>query len=210
MKKKGKTDYIDWGLDDPKLNAAIIEDTFESFGIRVKVQEIQARKDFIIYFIVIEKGNKIEDIKKLDKDIALALSSPNGKVKIQAPIPNSNQIGISLPKRKTHKRGGYEIVTAEGEMIKIKNLDLLSKRYSKKKLNILVDDAIRLIHKYKFDTVGVILFQKELNIQPKDAIVTLRELTQMGIVNNIRSEEGKPGVVIGDVDKNELKMYYQN
>jgi DNA segregation ATPase FtsK/SpoIIIE-like protein len=204
--------YSRWGADDVKLNASIIEETLEAFGLKVRVMEINAFRIHVQYCIEIEIGTTIEEILKREADLALALGSLTGKIKIIAPVPNTHYIGINLPKRKTPlgSEKVISIVTANDKIVKIRDLNLLVKKFPKKRLSVLIDDALNFTYRYKFDVVGVILFQKELKIKPKEAIVLFKELFNMGVITNPRSEEGKSGVLIGDVDWTSLKKYNIN
>lgn len=77
--------------------ARMIELTLEAFGIQARVVEINMKKSGFEYRIEISVGTSIESVEKLDRDIAMAVSSPTGKVKIQAPIPGTSYIGILVP-----------------------------------------------------------------------------------------------------------------
>ncbi len=211
-KRKDPVVFDIWGADDVRTNASIIEKTLQAFGFKTKVVEVNALRYCVQYCIEIEIGTTIEDVLKRQADIALALASPTGKVKIIAPVPNTHYIGINLPKRKRplDQEHVMSIVTANDKIVKIRGLGSLVEKFPKKRLSELVGDALRFTFRYKFDVVGVILFQNELKIKPKEAIVVFRELVNMGIITNPRSDEEKSGVVIGDVDWNNLKRYTIN
>lgn len=84
--------------------ATIIEKTLDSYGIRVRVAEINyLPNDAIQYCLEIVVGTKIEDIEKRKKELAQALSSSTGTIEIQAPIPGRALIGITVPKVKKIK-----------------------------------------------------------------------------------------------------------
>lgn len=82
------------------MSVSIIEKTLESFGLAVQVVEIILEPESYLFCISGKTGavNNAKDVVKLDKDLALALASPTGKVKIVAPLPDRNQIGLYLPK----------------------------------------------------------------------------------------------------------------
>lgn len=75
----------------------IIENTFKSFGIEVMITEINREKDYIEYCVTIAVGTSLNDIEKHSKDLAIALASSTGKVKIVAPIPGKSFVGIQVP-----------------------------------------------------------------------------------------------------------------
>lgn len=96
-------------LDDPqdskaqrgnvKENATTIEKTLASFGIEAKVVEINLGPAVTQYALESVQGTKIAKITNLQNDLAMALASPTGSVRIEAPIPGKSQIGIEVPNR---------------------------------------------------------------------------------------------------------------
>lgn len=75
----------------------IITDTLKSFGINAKVKNTQSGPSVTQYALEAETGTKISKISSLQYDLALALSSPTGSVRIEAPIPGKALIGIEVP-----------------------------------------------------------------------------------------------------------------
>jgi len=84
---------------DPKQNAHTIEKTLESFGIRAKVVEVNFGPAVTQYALEIPLGTKISKITALQNDLALALATPTGTVRIEAPIPGKSMVGIEIPNR---------------------------------------------------------------------------------------------------------------
>ncbi|KKU25797.1 MAG: translocase FtsK protein [Microgenomates group bacterium GW2011_GWA2_46_16] len=84
---------------DIKENATIIESTLDSFGIRAKVAEVNGGPAITQYAIKIADGTKLSKVKALQTDLALALSAPTGQIRIEAPIPGRNLVGIEIPNR---------------------------------------------------------------------------------------------------------------
>ncbi|MEI6690220.1 MAG: DNA translocase FtsK [bacterium] len=84
---------------DVKENAHIIESTLESFGIKARVAEINGGPAVTQYAIKIASGTKLSRVKALQTDLALALSAPNGQIRIEAPIPGRDLVGIEIPNR---------------------------------------------------------------------------------------------------------------
>ncbi len=82
-----------------KEHSEIIEKTLDSYGIRVRVAEVNYLPDDAIqYCLEIVTGTKLEDIEKRKRELALALASSTGTVEIQAPIPGRALVGITVPK----------------------------------------------------------------------------------------------------------------
>lgn len=80
--------------------AGVLESTFDEHGIRTKVMEVNLQEKGIEYRLSIVAGLKLKYIIELEPDIALAMASPTGRVKIEAPIPGTQYIGITVPKPK--------------------------------------------------------------------------------------------------------------
>lgn len=95
---------------DIKENAAIIESTLESFGIRAKVSEVNGGPAITQYAIKIAEGTKLSKIKALQTDLALRLAAPTGQIRIEAPIPGRNLVGIEIPNRSPEYVTLYEIM----------------------------------------------------------------------------------------------------
>ncbi|HUC94838.1 MAG TPA: DNA translocase FtsK [Candidatus Saccharimonadales bacterium] len=84
---------------DIKGNAAIVEKTLESFGITARVVEVNLGPAVTQYALEVALGTKLSKITSLERDLALALSAPTGTIRIEAPIPGRNLVGIELPNR---------------------------------------------------------------------------------------------------------------
>jgi len=84
---------------DIKENAATIEKTLESFGITAQVNEVNLGPAVTQYALEVALGTKLSKITALERDLALALSAPTGTIRIEAPIPGRNLVGIELPNR---------------------------------------------------------------------------------------------------------------
>jgi S-DNA-T family DNA segregation ATPase FtsK/SpoIIIE len=82
---------------NPKQNAHIIEKTLESFGVTAKVVEVNPGPTVTQYAIEIPAGTKLSKILALQNDLALALATPTGNVRIEAPIPGKSLVGIEIP-----------------------------------------------------------------------------------------------------------------
>lgn len=95
---------------DIKENASIIESTLESFGIRAKVAEVNGGPAVTQYAIKIAEGTKLSKIKALQTDLALALAAPTGQIRIEAPIPGRNLVGIEIPNKSPEFVTLYEIM----------------------------------------------------------------------------------------------------
>ncbi|HHU76110.1 MAG TPA: DNA translocase FtsK [Firmicutes bacterium] len=77
--------------------ARTLENTFGSFGISVRIKEVQAGPAVTRYEIQPETGVKVSKILGLSDDLALNLAAPD--VRIEAPIPGKAAIGIEVPNK---------------------------------------------------------------------------------------------------------------
>lgn len=93
----GPTQKADRG--NIKKNAAIIERTLDSFGIKARVVEVNLGPAVTQYALEIALGTKLSKITALSNDLALALAAPTGQVRIEAPIPGRSLVGIEIPNR---------------------------------------------------------------------------------------------------------------
>lgn len=82
---------------DVRGNAATIEETLKSFGITAKVTEVNLGPAVTQYALEVSLGTKLSKITSLERDLALALSAPTGTIRIEAPIPGRNLVGIEMP-----------------------------------------------------------------------------------------------------------------
>lgn len=84
---------------DVKKIAATIEKTLQSFGVQCRVSEVNVGPSVTQYAIEIALGTKLSKITGLANDLALATEAPTGQVRIEAPIPGRNLVGIEIPNR---------------------------------------------------------------------------------------------------------------
>ncbi len=82
---------------DVKANAQTIEKTLESFGIKARVVEVNLGSSVTQYALESAQGTKIAKIRNLQNDLAMALASPTGTIRIEAPIPGKSLIGVEVP-----------------------------------------------------------------------------------------------------------------
>jgi DNA segregation ATPase FtsK/SpoIIIE, S-DNA-T family len=78
-----------------RRKAKILEQTFADFGFQVKVVEIETGPVIAQYEVQLEAGLRLSKITGLADDLAIALRVPS--VRIVAPIPGKNTVGIEVP-----------------------------------------------------------------------------------------------------------------
>lgn len=84
---------------DIKAIASVIEKTLQSFGIEARVAEVNLGPAVTQYALEIALGTKVSKITALANDLALATEAPTGQIRIEAPIPGRNLVGIEIPNR---------------------------------------------------------------------------------------------------------------
>lgn len=78
-----------------RRKAKILESTFKNFGFNIRVVEIETGPVIAQYEIELEAGLRLSKITSLSDDLAIALRVPS--VRIVAPIPGKNTVGIEVP-----------------------------------------------------------------------------------------------------------------
>ncbi len=84
---------------DIKKIATIIEKTLQSFSIGAKVVEVNLGPAVTQYALEVALGTKLSKITALANDLALRTEAPTGQIRIEAPIPGRNLVGIEIPNR---------------------------------------------------------------------------------------------------------------
>lgn len=92
--------------------AAILERTLAEFRIEVKVVEIDTGPVITMFELELSAGTKVSQIQSLANDIARALKAP--AVRVVAPIPGKNTIGIEVPNTEKEKVRLKELIMLGG------------------------------------------------------------------------------------------------
>jgi S-DNA-T family DNA segregation ATPase FtsK/SpoIIIE len=94
-------------LDDPepfpyeehdkhlRAQAVLLEKTFQDFGLNVRVVGINTGPVITQYEVALETGLRVHKVTSLADDLALNLKVPS--VRMVAPIPGKNAVGIEIP-----------------------------------------------------------------------------------------------------------------
>ena len=78
-------------------NIKRLEEVLNDFEVFAKVKEVHVGPSITQYELEVKSGTKMNKIKSLSSEIALALAATD--VRIQAPIPGKNTVGIELPNK---------------------------------------------------------------------------------------------------------------
>lgn len=93
-----------------KENQIKLEKVLNDFDIKGKVVEIHIGPAVTEYEIIVPSGTKVSRIVGINKEISLAMAAK--EVRIQAPIPGKNTIGIEIPNREISSVGFREVLEA--------------------------------------------------------------------------------------------------
>ncbi|HWL93501.1 MAG TPA: DNA translocase FtsK, partial [Phycisphaerae bacterium] len=92
--------------------AEILERTLQEFRIDVRVVEIDTGPVITMFELELSAGTKVSQIASLSNDIARALKAP--AVRVVAPIPGKNTVGIEVPNTDKEKVRIKELIMLGG------------------------------------------------------------------------------------------------
>lgn len=81
-----------------KVAAATLEKTFKEFGLNVRVVEVDTGPVITQFELELEAGLRLSKVSALADDLAIALRVPS--VRVVAPIPGKNTVGVEVPNDK--------------------------------------------------------------------------------------------------------------
>ena len=93
-----------------KNNIPVLIQVLKDFGIEANVVDTHVGPAVTQYELEIKAGTKVSKILSLNREIALALAAKD--VRIQAPIPGKNTIGIELPNKTISMVSVREVLTS--------------------------------------------------------------------------------------------------
>ena len=121
--------------EEVKKKAKVLEQTFANFGFNIRVVEIETGPVIALYEIELDAGLRLSKIAGLADDLAIALRVPS--VRIVAPIPGKNSVGIEVPNEKRQIVRMREVIEESGAQIRKQKIPLfLGKDVSGKALTV--------------------------------------------------------------------------
>lgn len=120
MLEQGDTLPFEQQKREALIKAEILEKTCKQFGFVVKVVEIETGPVISQYEIDLEPGLRLQKIVALADDLAIAMRVPS--VRIVAPIPGKNSVGVEVPnetRQVVRLRGVMEQCDAQIKKMKI-------------------------------------------------------------------------------------------
>ena len=91
----GETFSFEEHEKEVRRKARVLEKTFADFGFKVRVVEIQTGPVIAQFEVELEAGLRLSKITGLADDLAIALRVPS--VRIVAPLPGKNTVGVEVP-----------------------------------------------------------------------------------------------------------------
>ena len=135
---------------DIKANVLIIQKTLENFGIPVEMGEVSVGPTVTQYTLRPAEGVKLSRITALNNDLSLALGLH--PIRIEAPIPNEQLVGIEVPNKAKAIVSLKEILTVKDFKNRKGNLTIaLGKDVSGKAW---LDDLSKMPHLLVAGTTG--------------------------------------------------------
>ncbi len=110
--KVNSTEYI-------SNNTKTLERVFQDFGMRAKVIEVHVGPAVTQYEMDLERGTKVNKVLSISREIALALAAK--EVRIEAPIPGKNTVGVEIPNQTIVPVSMREIMEAMRQEKKLEN-----------------------------------------------------------------------------------------
>ena len=95
--KKGETQILKGGKKSVTETATKLQKTLYSFGVSAKVEKVSVGPSITRYELKPAEGVRVSKIAKLADDIALNLAAES--IRIEAPIPGKQAVGIEVPNK---------------------------------------------------------------------------------------------------------------
>jgi DNA segregation ATPase FtsK/SpoIIIE-like protein len=96
-----------------RVKSLLIEGILESFGVTTRVAKARVEKGYMFFDLELALGTRLSHILNLDKDLALGMASPTGKVDVY-PVIGTNFVEIKVPLGKSKlKEEKYKIIRIE-------------------------------------------------------------------------------------------------
>ncbi len=102
--------------------ARVLEDALRDFKIEAPVVQIETGPVITMFELNLAPGIKVSQITALSSDIARALKAPS--VRVVAPIPGKNTVGIEVPRLDREKVRLRELIAATGRKAQAMTLPL--------------------------------------------------------------------------------------
>ena len=93
-------------------NIERLEQVLEDFKVPAKVNNVQVGPAVTRYELTMPRGISVNKIAQMSDDIAMTLAS-NGAIRVEAPIPGKNSVGIEVPNAQVSAVSLRELIDSE-------------------------------------------------------------------------------------------------
>ncbi len=145
-----ENDFADKQEEFVREKAAQLEEAFEEFNVDAKVEAIDTGPVITMYEISVAKGTKVAQITGLSNDLARTLSAES--IRIVAPIPGKNTIGIEVPNQDKEKVRLKDLMQQAPAKTQKMHIPIFLGKDSQG--NPLIDDLARMPHCLIAGTTG--------------------------------------------------------
>jgi S-DNA-T family DNA segregation ATPase FtsK/SpoIIIE len=98
---------------DIRDKGRILERTLSEFKVDARVVRVRRGPVITMYELSLAPGTKVSKVESLSDDLAIALKAPN--VRIVAPLPGKNTVGIEVPNTERELVGVRELMEESGK-----------------------------------------------------------------------------------------------
>ena len=98
--------------DELQDNIVRLEQVLEDFKVPAKVNNVQVGPAVTRYELTMPRGISVNKIAQMADDIAMTLAS-NGAIRVEAPIPGKNAVGIEVPNNQGSPVSLRELIDSE-------------------------------------------------------------------------------------------------
>ena len=98
--------------DELQDNIVRLEQVLEDFKVPAKVNNVQVGPAVTRYELTMPRGISVNKIAQMSDDIAMTLAS-NGSIRVEAPIPGKNAVGIEVPNNQVSPVSLRELIDSE-------------------------------------------------------------------------------------------------
>ena len=98
--------------DELQDNISRLEQVLEDFKVPAKVNNVQVGPAVTRYELTMPRGISVNKIAQMADDIAMTLAS-NGSIRVEAPIPGKNSVGIEVPNAQVSPVSLRELVDSD-------------------------------------------------------------------------------------------------
>lgn len=98
--------------DELQDNIVRLEQVLEDFKVPAKVNNVQVGPAVTRYELTMPRGISVNKIAQMADDIAMTLAS-NGSIRVEAPIPGKNSVGIEVPNAQVSSVSLRELIDSD-------------------------------------------------------------------------------------------------